>query len=54
MAGCVFEPFVEIFNLMNLSTVLTVNETISDNSRWNEPTAVLQGRRMQLGGRIDW
>jgi hypothetical protein len=48
------EPFVEIFNLMNLSTVLTVNETISANSRWNEPTAVLQPRRFQIGGRIDW
>ena len=48
------EPFVEIFNLLNLSTTLTVNETISDNSRWNEPTAVLQGRRFQIGGRLDW
>jgi hypothetical protein len=48
------EPFVEIFNLLNLATVLTVNETISDQSRWNEPTAVLQGRRFQFGGRIDW
>lgn len=48
------EPFVEIFNLANLSTILTVNETISENSRWNEPTAVMQGRRLQLGGRIDW
>jgi hypothetical protein len=46
------QPFVEIFNLPNVSTVLTVNETVS--SHYFEPGTIVQGRRLQLGGRIDW
>jgi hypothetical protein len=46
------QPFVEVFNLMNLSTVLTVNENIGPN--YMDPGSIVQGRRFQLGGRIDW
>ena len=46
------EPFVEIFNLPNFSTVLTVNETIGPS--YYTPGIIVQGRRLQLGGRIDW
>ena len=46
------EPFVEIFNLPNFSTILTVNETVGPN--YFTPGSIVQGRRLQLGGRIDW
>jgi hypothetical protein len=46
------QPFVEIFNVMNLSTVLTVNENVGPN--YGDPGSIVQGRRFQFGGRIDW
>jgi carboxypeptidase family protein len=46
------EPFVEIFNLPNFSTVLTVNENVSPT--YFTPGIIVQGRRFQLGGRVDW
>jgi carboxypeptidase family protein/TonB-dependent receptor-like protein len=46
------QPFVEIFNLANFSTVLTVNETIGTN--YFAPGSIVQGRRVQMGGRVDW
>ena len=46
------EPFVEVFNLPNFSTVLTVNETIGPS--YYTPGIIVQGRRLQLGGRVDW
>ena len=46
------QPFVEIFNLANFSTVLTVNETIGAN--YFAPGSIVQGRRLQIGGRLDW
>jgi len=46
------EPFVEIFNLPNFSTVLTVNENVGQS--YFTPGIIVQGRRLQLGGRIDW
>jgi hypothetical protein len=47
-----FEPFVEIINLTNFSTVLTVNETVGPN--YMTPGSIVQGRRFQLGARTDW
>jgi hypothetical protein len=46
------QPFVEIFNLLNLSTVLTVNENIGPN--YFQPSSIVQGRRFQIGGLVDW
>ena len=46
------QPFVEIFNLPNFSTVLTVNETVG--THYFEPGTIVQGRRLQIGGRVDW
>ena len=46
------EPFLEVFNLPNFSTVLTVNETIGPS--YYTPGIIVQGRRLQLGGRVDW
>ena len=47
-----FQPFVEIFNLPNFSTILTVNETVGPN--YFSPGSIVQGRRFQMGARIDW
>jgi hypothetical protein len=46
------EPFLEIFNLPNFSTVLTVNENVGPS--YGTPGIIVQGRRFQLGGRVDW
>jgi carboxypeptidase family protein len=46
------EPFLEIFNLTNFSTVLTVNESVGPS--YGTPGIIVQGRRLQFGGRIDW
>jgi hypothetical protein len=46
------QPFVEVFNLMNLSTISTVNETIGPN--YFQPTSIVQARRFQLGAQVDW
>src|SRR5207248_1648943 len=45
------EPFVEIFNLPNFSTILTVNETVGPN--YFTPGSIVQGRRFQLGVRAE-
>ena len=46
------QPFMEIFNLLNLSTVLTVNET-SGRTTWI-PAAIVSGPAVPVGGHIDW
>jgi hypothetical protein len=46
------QPFVEIFNLPNFSTILTVNETVGPN--YFSPGSIVQGRRFQMGARVDW
>ena len=46
------QPFMEVFNLLNLSTILTVNETVGPN--FFQPTAIVQARRFQFGGQIEW
>jgi hypothetical protein len=46
------QPFMEVFNLLNLSTILTVNETVGPN--FYQPTAIVQARRFQFGGQIEW
>ena len=47
-----FQPFMEVFNLMNLSTVLTRNENVGPN--FGEPGSIVQGRSVQFGARVDW
>ena len=46
------QPFMEVFNLLNLSTVLTLNETIGPN--YFQPTTVVAARRFQFGGQLEW
>ena len=47
-----FQPFMEVFNVLNLSTVLTVNETVGPN--YFQPNAIVQARRFQFGGQVEW
>jgi hypothetical protein len=46
------QPFLEVFNFMNVSTVLTDNETIGPN--YLQPTSVVAARRFQFGGQVEW
>jgi hypothetical protein len=44
--------FSELFNVPNVATILTVNETVGP--LYFNPQAITQGRRAQFGGQIDW
>jgi hypothetical protein len=44
--------FVEMFNVLNLSTIYTRNETFGP--QWYNPIDLVQSRRFQFGGQIDW
>jgi hypothetical protein len=46
------QGFVEIFNLLNLSTLLTVTETFGP--QYLQPQAIMQGRRFQIGAQVDF
>jgi len=46
------QPFMEIFNVLNMSTVVTVNETVGPN--YGTPAAIVSARRAQFGATIDW
>ncbi len=44
--------FVEMFNVLNLSTIYTRNETFGP--QWYNPLELVQARRFQFGAQIDW
>ena len=44
--------FVEMFNVLNLSTVYTRNETFG--GQWFNPLDLVDSRRFQFGAQIDW
>jgi hypothetical protein len=44
--------FVEMFNVLNLSTIYTRNETFG--AQWYNPIDLVQSRRFQFGAQIDW
>jgi hypothetical protein len=46
------QVFVDIFNLPNASTVLTANYAFGP--QWLQPQSIMQGRRLQFGGRFDF
>jgi hypothetical protein len=50
------QGYVDIFNLLNASTVVSVNQTFTTGptSNWLRPLVVMQARRFQLGGRFDF
>jgi hypothetical protein len=46
------QTYVDIFNVLNASTVASVNQTFGSN--WLRPLVVMQARRFQLGVRVDF
>jgi carboxypeptidase family protein len=44
--------FAEVFNLMNLSTIYTRNETFG--AQWYNPIDLIGARRYQFGAQFDW
>ena len=42
------QPFMEVFNVLNLSTILTVNETVGPN--YFQPTAHRSGPSVPIRG----
>jgi hypothetical protein len=44
--------FMEVFNLMNLSTIYTRNETFGP--QFYQPIALVDSRRVQFGAQVDW
>jgi hypothetical protein len=46
------QVFMELFNIPNSATILTVNETVGP--LYFNPQAITSGRRAQFGGQIDW
>ena len=46
------QMFMELFNMPNNATVLTVNETVGP--LYFNPQAITAGRRAQFGAQIDW
>lgn len=46
------QVFMELFNIPNSATVLTVNETVGP--LYFNPQAITTGRRAQFGGQLDW
>ena len=50
------QGYVDIFNLLNASTVASLNQTFTTGatSQWLRPLVVMQARRFQLGGRFDF
>ncbi len=49
------QGYVDIFNILNASTVVSVNQTYSvTNNQWLSPLVVMQARRLQFGARLDF
>ena len=49
------QAYMDMFNILNASTVVSVNQTYSlTNNQWLNPLVVMQARRLQFGGRLDF
>src|SRR5262245_22921752 len=49
------QGYMDIFNVLNGSTVVSVNLTFATtNSQWLRPLVVMQARRVQFGARLDF
>ena len=51
-----FQPFMDVFNLLNASSVALVNTTFTNSAanNWLRPLVVMQARRFQFGARLDF
>ncbi len=49
------QAYMDVFNILNASTVVSVNTTFAlTNNQWLKPLVVMQGRRLQFGARFDF
>jgi hypothetical protein len=55
IGGKRLQGYMDIFNILNASTVVSVNPTFATaNNQWLTPLVVMQARRFQFGGRLDF
>jgi len=55
IGGKRLQGYMDIFNILNASTVVSVNQTYATtNNQWLKPLVVMQARRFQFGGRLDF
>jgi hypothetical protein len=46
---------MDVFNILNASSVVSVNQTYATtNNPWLRPLVIMQARRFQFGGRLDF
>src|SRR5262249_51830069 len=49
------QGYMDVFNILNASTVASVNTTYAlTNNQWLKPLVVMQARRLQFGVRFDF
>jgi hypothetical protein len=49
------QGYMDLFNILNASTVVSVNQTYAiANNQWLSPLVVMQARRVQFGARFDF
>jgi hypothetical protein len=55
IGGKRLQGYMDLFNILNASTVVSVNTTYSTtNNQWLKPLVVMQARRIQFGARLDF
>ena len=55
MGGRRLQAYMDLFNILNASSVVSVNQTFSTtNNQWLKPLVIMQARRFQFGGRLDF
>ena len=51
------QGFVDMFNVLNAGTVLTVNQTygaVAATNAWNTPTSIMDGRYLRFGLQLNF
>jgi hypothetical protein len=55
IGGKRLQGYMDVFNILNASTVVSVNQTYATtNNQWLRPLVIMQARRFQFGGRLDF
>ncbi len=51
-----FQPFMDVFNVLNASSVASLNTAFASTGTnlWLRPLVIMQARRFQFGGRLDF
>ena len=55
IGGKRLQGYMDVFNILNASSVVSVNQTYATtNNPWLRPLVIMQARRFQFGGRLDF